>query len=68
MEKKYVVLGGQPDKTDDFKAIQVTVTETRDVVVDLAHLKQTKVMLEAKVKEVDEDIAKCIAAIEAAKK
>ena len=59
MEKIFKLAGEQQDRTTDFKDIEVQITETRTVRVQLAWLREQKAAKQRELAEIDADIAKC---------
>ena len=59
MEKIFKLAGEQQDRTTDFKDIEVQITETRMVRVQLAWLREQKAAKQRELAEIDADIAKC---------
>jgi len=59
MEKVFKLADEQPDRMPDFKDIEVQITETRTVRVQLAWLREQKAAKQRELAEIDADIAKC---------
>ena len=66
MEKVFKLASEQPDRMPDFKDIEVQITETRTVRVQLAWLRGQKAAkqrelaeIKAELAEIEADIAKC---------
>jgi len=59
MEKIFKLAGEQQDRTTDFKDIEVQITETRTVRVQLSWLREQKAAKQRELAEIDADIAKC---------
>ena len=59
MEKVFKLASEQPDRMPDFKDIEVQITETRTVRVQLAWLREQKAAKQRELAEIDADIAKC---------
>ena len=59
MEKVFKLASEQPDRMPDFKDIEVQITETRTVRVQLAWLRGQKAAKQRELAEIEADIAKC---------
>jgi len=59
MEKVFKLAGEQPDRIPDLKDIEVQITETRTVRVQLAWLRRQKAAKQRELAEIEADIAKC---------
>jgi len=58
MDKVITLIPGQPDKTDEFKVVEISKQQTLTLQTTLYDLKEQKKQTEELVKELGEDIGK----------